>query len=369
MSASPSLPPPGWYPDPHLPAAWRWWDGYRWTGHVRAAGRRPRLVAWLSPPVLVGAVLVVPMLIAALLTAPLPTLLPVPSFLVVLGVFLWFDRLEPEPREERVHAVLWGATITIAVAGVVNGVAAAVGGEVVATVVSAPLVEEAMKGAGILYAVRRRMVDSVTDGVVYAGWIAAGFALVENVTYFTYAATEGALLGTVIVRGILSPFAHPLFTIWIGIAIGRAVVRGRDPRIGALPGLALAVVLHAAWNATALGLTGAPVLLPIVGFIVLFLVTAGVLIGGRLRGRRRFAALVPHVAGRYGLTPDEVLAFSDWGRTLAIRRSLPRRGRRAFDARHAAVARLVALHRRAEPPDPAVERRLLASLWEARSTA
>jgi hypothetical protein len=26
----PPLPPPGWYPDPGRPAAWRYWDGYRW---------------------------------------------------------------------------------------------------------------------------------------------------------------------------------------------------------------------------------------------------------------------------------------------------------------------------------------------------
>ena len=29
--APPSLPPRGWYPDPGGSAAWRWWDGERWT--------------------------------------------------------------------------------------------------------------------------------------------------------------------------------------------------------------------------------------------------------------------------------------------------------------------------------------------------
>ncbi|NEB80400.1 DUF2510 domain-containing protein, partial [Streptomyces sp. SID14478] len=33
--SSPPTPPPGWYPDPHVPPAERWWDGTAWTGHRR----------------------------------------------------------------------------------------------------------------------------------------------------------------------------------------------------------------------------------------------------------------------------------------------------------------------------------------------
>jgi hypothetical protein len=30
------LPPPGWFPDPHDPSRWRWWDGQRWTDQFSA---------------------------------------------------------------------------------------------------------------------------------------------------------------------------------------------------------------------------------------------------------------------------------------------------------------------------------------------
>jgi protease PrsW len=319
--------------------------------------------------VLVGAVLVVPLLAVALVTAPLATLLPLPSFLVLLAVFVWFDRLEPEPLAERVHAVLWGATITIAVAGFGNGLAAVLGGEAFATVLVAPVTEEVMKGLGILYAVRRRMIDSVTDGIVYAGWVGAGFALVENVEYFVFAAADGTLVPVLIARGLLAPFAHPLFTLWIGVAVGRAVVRGRNPVVGALPGLLLAILLHGLWNLATVMASGGGVGLALVlalGFVGLFAGTAIVLVAGRLRTRDEFTRAVPTLALRYGLTKEEVLVFSDWRRILAVRRSLPTRARPAFDARHAAIARLVAWQRRPGPPDPAGEARLVASLWEAR---
>jgi len=318
---------------------------------------------------LLSALLVVPVLVMTLVVAPLPALLPIPTFLVVLAVFVWFDRLEPEPWQERIHAVLWGATVAVLGASIVNGFVFTAFGDAAGAVVSAPIVEEVLKGAGILYAVRRGMVDSVTDGIVYAGWVAAGFAAVENVEYFVLAADQGALLATLVVRGVLSPFAHPLFTIWIGVGVGRAIVRGRSPVTGALPGLLAAIVLHAAWNGATFLVDGPAWVVAVtaaLGFLALFLITGGYLIAARLRGRHEFARAVPTVALRYGLTPDEVEVFSDWRRTLALRRSLPRSARGPFDARHAAIARLVALERRPQPPDAAHVGQLVSSLWEAR---
>ncbi len=117
--------------------------------------------------------------------------------------------------------------MAVIVALVANSVVAALFGERAAMVGSAPIVEEGAKALGIVWAVRRGQVDGVTDGIVYAGWVALGFAVVEDMTYFSLADVEGALLPVFVLRRILTPFAHPLFTFWTGLAIGRAVHAGR----------------------------------------------------------------------------------------------------------------------------------------------
>lgn len=333
----------------------------------QAAWERPgRLPAWLSWPVAVTGPLVAIALVLSLIFAPVPTLLPIPTFLVVVLAFWWFDRLEPEPWADRIHAMLWGGTIAIAVSFVLNTVVAVAFGPVIATVVSAPIVEETAKAAGLLWIATRRRIDSVTDGLVFAGWIAAGFAAVENVGYFVEASGDGLLIETFVLRGVLSPFAHPLFTVFAGITLARAIERGRSPWRGVVPGLLAAMVLHAAWNLAAVA-GGGVWLVSVLAFVALFAVASTVLIRQRGRTRRRTAELVPRLAELYGLTPPEVTTFASWSRTLQVRRSLPRAQRRSFDAVHAAVARVVGLHLGDVPPTPERQQQALQELWAARS--
>ncbi len=51
--------------------------------------------------------------------------------------------------------------------------------------ISAPIVEEGAKGLFLvgLLIFRRRELDGVVDGIVYAGLTAAGFAFTENILY------------------------------------------------------------------------------------------------------------------------------------------------------------------------------------------
>ena len=209
----------------------------------------------------------------ALLTGLALATLPVPIYVVML---LWIDRYEAEPTWMLATAFFWGALVAVFVAYVVNTAASSIvyvltkdshAGEVFSTIVSAPLVEECAKGLVVLMLFfKQDEFDDVLDGIVYAGMVGLGFAMMENVQYYAKAALAGeagALTGTLILRGRLSPFVHPLFTSMTGIGLGLA--RQSTKRfvqiLAPLIGFALAVTLHATWNSAASFFGGAGFLL------------------------------------------------------------------------------------------------------------
>ena len=196
-----------------------------------------------------------------------------------IPAFIWLDRLEPEPRAMRWNAFFWGGGVSVLVASLANEFTDSSFGTTAALVVSAPVAEEIMKTFGILGAAKRNQIDSPLDGVVYAGYVGLGFAMVENIIYFSQAIVDDDLGLVFVMRGLFSPFAHPFFTLWVGLAIGTAVRKGRSPRFAAMRGILLAMALHASWNASGVNGIFAWFLL---GHIVLF-----VIVLRRLRRMRR----------------------------------------------------------------------------------
>jgi RsiW-degrading membrane proteinase PrsW (M82 family) len=189
----------------------------------------------------------------------------------VVAAFLWMDRWEPEPARLLWLAFGWGACVATIAALLINTTAEAVGdlmlgkgnGDKINAIVSAPMFEEALKGAFVLgiFLFLRSEFDGVVDGIVYAGFVAAGFAFTENIYYFGRAfaeygfgdSTSPGVILVFILRGVLSPFAHPLFTAMIGIGIGVAS-KSTSRRVwilAPLAGYVSAVVLHALWNGAA----------------------------------------------------------------------------------------------------------------------
>ncbi|MFJ8823613.1 PrsW family intramembrane metalloprotease [Streptomyces sp. NPDC102467] len=269
MASYPGCPPhqdpaPGTRPAGAVPHP-RWWE----RKGVRAAGLATLLA-------LSGAV------IAALVREQTGTegflvglglaVLPVP---LLISAFRWLDRVRPGPWRNLLFAFAWGACAAALIAIVANSFATRwietatadpTGADTLGATVIAPVVEESAKAAAVLlvFLFRRRDFTGIVDGVVIAGVTATGFAFTENILYLGNAFGTDQLTGTgpgltsvtaatFFVRIVMSPFAHPLFTVLTGIGFGIAAVmapdRGRVRRVLLpLAGLLAAMGMHAFWN-------------------------------------------------------------------------------------------------------------------------
>jgi len=291
-----------------------------------------RVRRWL----VITAIIALAAVVAISWQTPSAILLALIPLSYTIPLFVWLDRLEPEPRAMRWNAFLWGAGISVLVASFFNDLTSAAAGMAVAAVVSAPISEEIMKILGISSAAKRRQIDGPLDGAVYAGYVGLGFAAVENVIYFSDAINEDVLGSTFVLRGLFSPLAHPYFCMWAGIAVGRAVQRGRSRRVAAVRGLLVAIPLHATWNLGAVSPIFSVLLL---GHIVLFVV----LVRRIRRLRRAEVALVrerlPQLAFQYNLSPAELEIYGNLRATARLRRQMTREQKRAFDRRRVAVTK------------------------------
>jgi RsiW-degrading membrane proteinase PrsW (M82 family) len=201
--------------------------------------------------------------LAGLLGGIVLALLPLPFYLVLV---VWIDRFEKEPLWMLAAAFIWGATAAVFIAYIFNNLFAIVvhltvpGYANVATaVISAPIVEELAKATALIvfYLWQRDQFDSVLDGIIYAAMVGLGFAMTENILYYGNAFASGGLGASIflfVLRGVVSPFAHPLFTSMTGIGLGVArLARSGSPLKFIAPalGIAGAMFLHGLWNLSA----------------------------------------------------------------------------------------------------------------------
>jgi RsiW-degrading membrane proteinase PrsW (M82 family) len=180
----------------------------------------------------------------------------------------WLDRYEKEPLLLVGGVFLWGAIVAAGGAFILNtvfglGIFLATGSEAASSVatgsVSAPLVEESLKGLAVLivFLIFRHEFDNLLDGVVYAGVAALGFAATENSIYIYRGFAEGGVGGGIFltfIRNIVVGWQHPFYTSFIGI--GLAIARETRHQIlkfaAPVAGWVLAVFTHALHNTTAL---------------------------------------------------------------------------------------------------------------------
>lgn len=285
----------------------------------------------------------------------------VPVAMVLLAVW-WLDRYTPQPRMSLVYAFAWGAIGSVLLtlffgtffdAWISPEDETQLIDSFLGAVVQAPVVEEAMKSAGLLGLLiwGRRYISGPLDGVVYAALIAGGFAFTENILYFAQsfhqAQAAGEVAGfwqTFFLRGILSPFAHVSFTALCGLGLGIAAERRSLMLYFGLGvgGLSLGMVLHALWNGSTFFIPVDPEA-PLAGFlryyasvqVPIFVLLVGIVLFLRLREKRILRRQLSEYGRAGWFSPDEVAML------ISMRR---RRRAEAWAARHGAVARMGMRH-------------------------
>ncbi|MEU0248833.1 PrsW family intramembrane metalloprotease [Streptomyces sp. NPDC006235] len=326
--------------------------------------------------------------------------LPVP---LLIASFRWLDRVEPGPWRNLLFCFAWGACAAALIAIVANSfatrwIATATAdpssADTLGATVIAPVVEEIAKAAAVLlvFLFRRRDFTGILDGVVTAGVTATGFAFTENILYLGTAFGTDQLTGgtgiasvtaaTFFVRVIMSPFAHPLFTVLTGIGFGVSALAADRQHIRRvafpLSGLLLAMGMHAMWNgSSSFGEYGffavyAAFMVPIFGLLTWLVIWT------RQRELKTVRAELPAYGVAGWLSPVEPYALGSM-RARRIARQYARRhaGRAAARevARYEAYATSLAFlrHRgrrgRAGADFVVRERELLDELWRRRETA
>jgi RsiW-degrading membrane proteinase PrsW (M82 family) len=213
--------------------------------------------------------------------------------MVVYALVVWrLDRWEREPFSLLLAAFLWGAVPSILfalVAQLILGAVPAGAGEGVSLMselyeasLVAPLTEELVKGFGVLliFAIFRREIDSVLDGLIYGSMVGFGFAAVENIFYFAGQGDAGSLMALFFLRAFVFGMLHALFTglTGTGLAMGRFSSNLVLKVLWPLLGLGAAMATHALHNYFAT-LGGGHLLLAVLGIgcgLLWFAVTMGV---------------------------------------------------------------------------------------------
>ena len=95
----------------------------------------------------------------------------------------------------------------------------------------------------LMFAIRFKAFDENLDGIIYASFIALGFAAAENYHYLDYLEADEAIY-----RGFAGPLVHILFASVWGYHIGVARLAGRRLVITAFVSVTAAALLHGAYD-------------------------------------------------------------------------------------------------------------------------
>jgi len=243
------------------------------------------------------------------------------------------------------------------------------------TAIIAPVVEEAGKGLFLAVVVifRRAQIHGLLDGLVYGALVGVGFAFVEDIVYYLSSLEAGVLPLTFFLRGVMGPFAHPLFTAALGIGVGIAVTP-RRPAVRLLApilGYLSAVIMHGLWNGSAFWGGDGFFLTCAVSMLPLLAVVLAVAIWARSREGKMLAAALEQTAAMGWIRPEEIRWIARLSDRMSARAYVKRlAGRTAAEALHEyqqTMTQIGFLHNRAvnQHPPRDVNERMNALLQRA----
>jgi RsiW-degrading membrane proteinase PrsW (M82 family) len=188
----------------------------------------------------------------------IPTIILLGSFLVpVTFVVYAFGRADEVVTAQRVFsAFVYGGVLGTLGASLLEG--EFLKSPSAGTYIYVGLIEEAVKLAALWLLARHLARYTVRDGIVLGAAVGFGFAALESAGYaFNALFTSGGLslvnlVETEVLRGVLAPVGHGLWTAILGgVLFGAAARRGRlRPTVGVVGWYLVVAALHALWDAS-----------------------------------------------------------------------------------------------------------------------
>jgi RsiW-degrading membrane proteinase PrsW (M82 family) len=111
----------------------------------------------------------------------------------------------------------------------------------------APEIEETLKALFIFYLISKKKIGFMIDAAIYGFASGAGFSLVENIWYLFKGQPDLTMM-TWIIRGFGTAIMHGGATSLLAVLFIAGINRSNNRFLSALPGLLLAILLHAVFN-------------------------------------------------------------------------------------------------------------------------
>lgn len=252
----------------------------------------------------------------------LPADILIGSFMIPVAAVAWnFDHRADSylPMTRIFYAFVVGGTLGVLLAALLEAPLSVV--PVPYQFVFVALIEEAAKLAALIIVAQRLRRYTTTDGLVLGATVGFGFAALESAGYaFNGLLTQHGLslpglVGSVILRGMLAPLGHGLWTAILGMFLFHAAERRNRLRISwALVGMYFVVVgLHFLWDFSdwlAIFLVGAS-LVGVVLSIVFDLAVGGVGLAVLGVSWNRLVRL-PRLRGQRGPGGSQTAATTSW---------------------------------------------------------